>query len=242
MSMLKFTRLPFLMMITLLSVTTFVGCNDDDPEGPDGTEVTVPKKGSTYTYTEYEVDEQGNKDESTEQEVVAEVEATGISIAGRTGALKFSETYEDGESDTAYVVYESNGDMSVLLGIEDLEDVDPIWITIPFGSKTAKNYTLNDTIDDGSGGTVAVSMAINTKYVRAEKATIQGKELDIWVGEITMNGTFPSPFGGTITVNSTGTVFFAPEIGYVYKNDDTTSFGLGSSRMIRLLVSYSLAS
>ena len=42
MSMLKFSRLPFLMMIALLSVGSFIGCNDD-PESPDGTDVVVPK-------------------------------------------------------------------------------------------------------------------------------------------------------------------------------------------------------
>lgn len=241
MNMLKFSRLPFLMMIALVSIGTFVGCSDD-PEAPDGTEVNVPKQGSTYTYTEYELDDEGNKIDTTEVEVVATVEQTGLSIGGKTGVLEFSDTYEDGTIDTSYVAYESNGDMSVLLSFEDVEGVEPIWGTIPFGSKTAKSYAINDTVDDPVIGMIVVDMAIDTKYLREETASVQGETMDVWVGEVKITGTATAAVGGTININSTGEIHFMPEIGYVYKTDDTSSgFGF-SSRTIRMLVSYVLAS
>ena len=241
MNLLKFSRLPFLMMIALVSIGTFVGCSDD-PEAPDGTDVSVPKEGSTYTYTEYDLDDQGNKIDTTEVEVVATVEQTGLSVAGKTDVLEFSDEYEDGTIDTGYVAYESNGDMSMLLSFDDVEDIDPIWVTIPFGSKTAKSYAINETIPDGLGGMDSINLTINTKYLREETATIQGETMDVWVGEMEVTGSLPGIFGGTIEVNVTSEVYFVPEIGYVYKTDATESgFGTGS-RTIRMLVSYSLAS
>ncbi len=233
--------LPLFLMVALASSSVFVGCSDSDPEGPDGTEVMVPKMGSTYSYTEYEADANGNKDASTEQGVVAKVEATGVSIGGKTGALKFSELYDDGTTDTSYVVYESNGDMTVLLGVGEEVGIDPVWVKIPFGSRSAQTFTLKDSVDFGSG-MVPVMMTITTTYLREEKVTIQGTEMDAWVGEVKVTGTLPSPFGGTIAINSTGTLHFVPQIGYIYKSDDVSVSPLSTDRTIRLLLSYSLAS
>lgn len=242
MQFVKKLSLPLFLVVALASSSVFTGCSDDDPDttGNNDTEITSPRTGSTYNYTEYGVDASGQKDPATELAVTATVSASGLSIAGKTDVLKFKEVSTEGE-DSTYIKYESNNDMSILLGVPEYEEIDPIWVKIPFGSKTKQNYTLTDSIDDGSGNMMEISLAIETSYLREETVTVQSESLKVWVGQVKLTGSFPGPFGGMISFNSTGEISFAPKIGYIYKTDDKTAFGtLSTDHSVRLLLSYSL--
>ncbi len=232
-----------LMVATLFSVTLYTGCSDD-PSDPGTVTIVVPAKGSIFTYTEYDLDDQGAKDPSTEFGVVATVEETDVSINGKTGVVKAVEVPDDGsENDTVYLKYESNNDVSFFTGLDDInEEVDALWLTMPFGSKTKKTETINETIDDGMGGTATINLTITTEWVRSEKATIQGTEMDVWVADLIISGTIPVPLVGAIPVNATSTFHFVPQLGYVYRQDgEATIPGFGTTKTVRLLVSYTLA-
>jgi hypothetical protein len=234
MNTMKFLQHPFLMMIALVAVSTFVGCNDN-PESPDGTEVTVPDEGSTYTYSEYKVDAAGTKDDTTEQSVVATVVDSDLTIGGKSNVVMISETFQNGKMDTAYVIYESNGDVSLFLRPGDEVGLDRIWVTIPFASHSAKSFTLNDTIVV-SGIMTPASFTIGTKWIVDETVTINGAVMDAWVGQIDVSGTV----GSTAPTNSTLEIYFVPEIGYFFRQNKIVSFSLNTTRTVRLLASYSL--
>ena len=242
MTRLKQFSLPLFLMMALVASPIFTGCSDDDPDttGTTDVEITSPRTGSAYNYNEYSVDASGNKVPGSEIAVTTTVSANGVSIGGKSDVVKFKSVSIEDE-DSTYIKYESNDDVSLYLGVDDYPEIDQEWVVLPFSSKTTQNYTLSDSIDNGSGTMVPVTVAVETSYLREEKVTLQNEELTVWVAQVKVTGTLPSPVGGTVTIDATSEIYFAPTIGYWYKEDNRLAFGtLITGRTVLDLQSYTL--
>lgn len=247
----------FAVALVAIGSFSFVGCTDEDPGSSD---VVVAKAGSTYNYSGYSTSEFDGTVDSVPSTMVATVIANDVSIGGKTGVLQVREitqamyegvmSYDTSES---LIKFEENNDISVYLNLADMSDdeggmglpvdtTESVWLKIPYGSKTAITETLVDTTiyDEDLMTNLPVKMTVTTSYVGEETATVSGTSLKIWVGKAKMDITMSGISIGTVEQM----IYFAPEIGYVYKYNVVSTFdffGLGAnSTDQKVLTGYTL--
>jgi len=216
------------------------GCSKDEP-GPTGNQNpaghTAPNPGSIYTFDGYNVDSAGTKLQGTDKHVIWTVAQNGLTYKGKTGVVKMI-----GDSKIGYFYHSPNGD---LIGTLDASNsvISGIWITYPFGSRTAFNYPAIDTVVPAQGGTARIQIFGTVTYIGEEdivvgSETIKAQKILDRMTQITDQTGIP-----TTTLQLENTLWYSPKVGYFVKqytvmNTLFGTFGI-RSRTVGNLTSYS---
>ena len=216
------------------------GCGSSST-GPDtGTPSTAPKTGSTYTMESYNIDSSGNKLGTA---VTGDILVTGTTdYAGKQNVTMFG-----AGNVLEYLVYESNGDVSVFVPSKTQNGVTyrSGWATYPFGGKGEHTLTLFDSTYITQGITGILKSTWSSKYLGSEEITVGTEKLmtlKVQTESIAIN-QFGNAGGAGRT---TSTEWYAPSIGYWVRQEgrqylDVT--GAGSQFVFgfrKNLISYSL--
>ncbi|MEO5930708.1 MAG: hypothetical protein ABIR47_12300 [Candidatus Kapaibacterium sp.] len=240
-----------LTVASAITLSALVGGCTDTPASPSGnsTTITPAKQGSTFTSYEYSKDSLGQVEQGSQDTVVSTIAKTGLTIGGKSDVNMMIGVKKSGETDTTYFRYESNGDLSLYFDASDSSsDTPPIqaaWIALPFASKTPMNVTLVDTATSdstlGAGRFTVTSSAVQTgtENITVGSETLSAEKVQ-WKFDIS------SKFGlFGLAQSVTSTMWFAPKIGFIVKQEQITSAGIPgflsvSGSSYQNLVSYSL--
>ncbi len=229
-----------LFLIAVAGLFAFAGCSDNNPanEGNPNIFVSIPKPDSEFVYTEYDT-EDGEKIDITEQKVTSMVIENGLTYKGKNDVLRLREIYEKGDSADVYIRYESNNDMSLLFSGDDVPFGKELWLTLPFGSKSEQSLPLIDTLlENSNSGFDTLRLGVKTAYMGEETVQYNGSDLTVWLAKITISGTIP--LFGQADFEASSTMRFAPSLGFVYSNVETTDDGISVSGSVRTLQSHTL--
>ncbi len=233
----------FLGLAIVAGLLVFTGCSDDDPSNPGSESVTKAGVGSEFVYNEYETENDAKVD-GTDQTVTMTVMEKDLTYQGKSEVYRWSEVYDGGDESTLYIRYESNNDVSLYFDEEEIPFGDPLWLKLPFGSRTEQNLTLIDTVAENDlGGFDTIRLKVKTTYVGEETVQYKGSALKVWVAKITISGIIPFPFVGQIQFNAESVMKFAPSLGFVYSTVETSDGGGLSSDTegsVRILQSHTL--
>ena len=203
-------RLPFLSFLAVLvAAATLSSCTSKTTSvnGPPGTSTFgIPGAGSFFTVQNSTTDSNGIltvNDPSTDFVV-----KSGLSINGKTNVVL---VVSSPSSDTNYLHYESNGDVSTYAPNNGFSLTASGWLTYPFGSQTTTTFT-HDTVD-GNGFAVHDAFTIAGSGTGID--TIKGKTFVVQKATISSTETSKG-------VTSTGLLIildYAPSLGYVVKSE-----------------------
>jgi hypothetical protein len=197
--------------VILLAGVLIAGCKSSStsPNGSGGSTV-IPNAGSYFIIANLQFDSTGAIISS--DTTVETFFATGLTIYGKTNVAELIDSSNGQVTDTAYINYESDGDVSAfgnnIAGSSD-------WWLYPFASQ--QSQTING---DTSYSGVAEKYTFTFSGGGSGNASILGK--DFSTEKVNLNGKIIASFlGVTDTVSgSFGTISFAPSLGEVV--DETT--------------------
>jgi hypothetical protein len=228
-----------------------VGCSDDTT-GPDNSSdpIVAPKQGSTYNYATYDTDATGQKETGTDATYTVTVAATGMTYQGKSNVMMFVQS--GSQTDTSYVAYESNGDVSLFLGTQlsdvELGDVNVasnLWLKVPFVSTTTTTLKVVDTTIAGSTGNERIKLTFSATGTGSEEITVGTEKLNARKADLKMD--MEMTFSGLpLTSTSTSKMWFIPKIGSMGKTVTTTTASIGgipggqTSGSVETLTSYTL--
>lgn len=203
----------------------FSGCPDDEPTDPgNGNKDTLytlvkPGVGSEYVYDYHETTLDGTMIAGSEKRVVSTLLEKGLTTNGRSDVYRFADSSEGEEPSVTFIRYEQNNDLSILLDPDEGSGtdfgLDPVWVTIPFGSKTADSLRLIDTTVNVQGFNIRFTIDAVITYLGQDTVTLSGERLGIWKGIMETAVNAYTPIGtqqGSIDVEFD----FAPRIGYAF--------------------------
>ncbi len=161
-----------------------------------------------------------------------------VAINGNFGGLDNVTAFQQG-SDTSFVHYESNGDIS--LATPDPVKVDGGWIWVRFpmsGSTRPDTASRLDTMIEKT----PVRVVLVSKYDGHEKMAVAGKIYDVYRAKVSFNTAYRLP-NGVVVGGVETTVWFAPEIGFMVRKEEqgigADAFGTEQGSVMKL-VSYVL--
>ncbi len=197
----------------LVAIIAFAGCKSSSTSPGSSETVVVPNPGSYFVTVDVSIDSTGAI-VSTDTSVETFFQ-TGLSIFGKTNVIELIDSADGSVTDTGYIHYESDGDVSsyAASNVGGLS-LSNGWITFPFASQQPTTFGI-DTSFQGQ------SLQFTEKYTGAGQGsiTIEGKQFS----EQNINSSGSSILsynlaGKIISDTSTfgnGTVSFAPSLGEV---------------------------
>jgi hypothetical protein len=204
----------YFLLFGVLFTAAFLGsCSSSTTPGSNSS-ITVPGVGSTFIMDNQTLDSNNvvlSSDTSTET-----FAKTGQSMFGKSNVVELVDSHNGGGSDTTYVNYESNSDISIYISNFPGNGMNAWW-TIPFASQsTAKLF---DSTASGIHVTVTVAgagqgtLTINGQSVSTEKATLTMAESDTVAGVV-------------VSMSSVTTAQFAPSLGEIVETDNPATRNL----------------
>ncbi|MDB5033770.1 MAG: hypothetical protein JWQ98_1011 [Chlorobi bacterium] len=240
-----------LTIASAITLSAFVGGCTDTPTstGGNSTTITPAKQGSTFTSYTYSKDSLGQMQQGSQDTTVSTIAKTGLTIGGKSDVNMAIGVKKSGGTDTTYFRYESNGDVSLYFNATDSSGGAPpmqtAWITLPFASKTSMNLTIVDTaMSDSTFGAGRFKVTSSAVQTGTENITVGSETLSAekvqWKFET--SATF-GLFG--IGQSVVSTIWFAPKIGFIARQEQITSEGIPgflsvSGSSYQNLVAYSL--
>lgn len=177
----------FSLLVVLCIGVTFVGCSETPSDPPDTTpKKTIPKSGSTYSYTRTEKEPDGTNTANTDSTHIVTSQSDVAAFAGKDSVVTFIDKNTmraSDNGDTMTIAYETNGDISIYRG-NGIPGVPipipieiPTWWTLPLKSKTAVTIIDLDTNIAINLGILTVNVTKVTgiaSYIGAEPFLING--------------------------------------------------------------------
>jgi hypothetical protein len=247
----KFRYFPHIFSGTMVSQMRTIGvivlvillgacAKDSTPVGPDTVTYSPPKAGSTFRYDTYSTDTTASLPiEGSHDTTLHTVLQSGMSFAGKTNVTMIS-TVNKYYTDTTYISYESNGDISVLnpFNLEQNE-----WVIMPVGSKTSTSIVLFDTTNIVSGVSNRNKISAEISNAGTENLTVNGKTISIIkLKSATIFATTKA--GVTSSVPGEKFTYFAPSLGYIVKTNQPVQVspfgGKKQEGSVEMLLDYTL--
>ena len=137
----------FVFGLSLVAGLTFSSCLSSSTGPNSGSETlqTPPGVGSIFVYHQWYIDTSGMIAGSERYDTMTII-ATGISFAGKHNVTQIVLA-----TDTGYLNYESNGDISMYRGSDGYPGGRSGWLTVPLSSKSTQSFTYIDSVDFGNG-------------------------------------------------------------------------------------------
>jgi hypothetical protein len=189
--------------ILFLGFVALAGCKSSTSPSSPSSNITMPNAGSYFVTASVETNSTGaivSSDTTTDSFI-----QTGLNYDGKTNVDMIYETQAGVVTDTAYLHYESNGDLSVYsTGGASLFSG---WITYPFASQGTNNIN-GDTVIMGENTQINLSLSGGGNGT----STIMGQS--VAVEKVNLSGTITIPQVDTVQIGNS-TTSFAPSLGYV---------------------------
>lgn len=200
----------FLFAAFALASMTVVGCGDDPVNPGDNTTSVVPKSGSIYNYTSYKT-VNGARVNGSDSTYRSSVVANARTFEGKSNVV----TFFDG-SDSTYLAYESNGDVSLYATNDEGEGM---WMKYPFASKTTFSLPEEVSYIEIGGGIDTVTTKITAKHVGTQEVTVGSEKLATQKVEFELNiaHNWEGESGGS---SFKTTFYYAPKIGMFARADE----------------------
>jgi hypothetical protein len=195
----------------LAGIIAFAGCKSDSTStNASGGGTVIPNPGSYFIIANLQFDSTGTVVES--DTTVETFFKTGLTFNGKTDVAELIDSSDGFVTDTEYINYESDGDISAF---GNNFAVTSDWWLYPFASQQSQMIN-GDTSSNG----VAETYTFTFSGGGTGNASIMGKNFS--TEKVNLNGKIIASFGGvTDTVSGNfGTISFAPSLGEVV--DETT--------------------
>jgi hypothetical protein len=207
--MIKSSLLLLATMILVLS-----GCDSESGNGP-GTSLTTqaPNAGSSYTYHYVSYDSTGTVDfEDTRIDSVAE---TNISFNGKNRVMRIAHVDEFGfGSGQSYFNFEPNGDISEFIDFGPFTPIQPLWVSYPIQSRTAKTYTILDTTIMRNGVSTKATSIVTISHSGISSMQVGDSTLTLVRIKLHASNSIVSQVENT-AYSAAAYYYFAPSIGYI---------------------------
>ncbi|MEO5930274.1 MAG: hypothetical protein ABIR47_10115 [Candidatus Kapaibacterium sp.] len=213
------TRQLTAMFIAAATAITMAGCGTTDPQAP---LITTPKVGSGYTFENYQKDSTGHIDQSTKTVSTSSVTSVNTAVLGKTDVVRYMEGV-----DTMDLHFQANGDVdmrqpALILPSPALPyiNIPSRWVVLPYGSKALTTIPGMDTTISIPmiPLPIAVKATGNVVYIGTEDLKVGTNTVATQKALMTINVSFNALIlNGTVV--STDTLWFAPKLGMIVKDD-----------------------
>jgi hypothetical protein len=211
----------FLGFLSLLGMCTLIAACDSQ-SGPSITlgTMTVPPVGTTYTYTEVDLDEQGQVVPGSEFTWTDSVAEIGGAHYGKNNVMVITDPgYPPGQW-SSYFNFESNGDISEYQNFGGAQIMPNQWVTYPVASQGKRTYLLADTsfLYQGQQAYYKATMEVANEGI----SSMAIYDSALALVKIKMTGTVVATLGGqTDNTSVVEYYYFAPAIGYIAKRESS---------------------
>jgi hypothetical protein len=174
-----------------------------------------PMIGSQYTFHQVVTDNNGTV--QTQDTVVYTVGISPVEIKGRSGAYVFA-TGDPLSSRT--IMYETNGNISLLVPLITQSAQDVQWMTIPLtGSGGSKNLLLSEAETTNSGITTNAKLIANLSLAATENITVNAKTYSAKKIKVTRTLTVTTA-GIPVSKNDDDFYWWIPDLGFYGKSEE----------------------
>lgn len=207
--------------LLLVLVSFLASCSKDNPVTPTGETYTKPNSGTTYTFADYNTDTTSGQPMNRDTTVMTVVQ-TGMNFQGKTNVTKIISVNHK-STDTLYINYESNNDLSIFELLRSGPYVlTPGWTTLPTGSKATTTIPLGDTSYTVSGITTTIKKSLDLSYTGESSLVIKGQSTKTVMVKVTFNYTVTTagvPNSAPLEINFS----LAPSLGFLAKMEAPVS-------------------
>ncbi|HET6400837.1 MAG TPA: hypothetical protein VFH95_05490 [Candidatus Kapabacteria bacterium] len=204
--------------LILLGAVVMAGCRTSTSPGTStGMPITPPNAGSYFVLVSTYTDSTGaylSSDTETET-----FEQTGFTIAGKTNVDKLVDSYSFQFSDSGYIHYESDGDVSALWPGDSALGIFGTWITYPFGTQTTVTATIDTTFFGNATHMVLTLSGAGTGSTTIKGQAFQTEKVTGHIFEISSYSVSGQTYSDTVN-SSLGTISFAPSLGDVIEENN----------------------
>ncbi|MBU3742148.1 MAG: hypothetical protein FGM24_07655 [Candidatus Kapabacteria bacterium] len=195
-------------IIALLAISLVVmSCSKNDPVAPAESVITVPGIGSSYTFSTYEIDENGAPVPGTEGQQVYSVAATGLVNMGKTGVWAVVSQ----AGDTLYFSADNKNDVWFRPSSGTDGPTLP-WMRLPVTTGTPGRDSVTGTTEI-NGNSVDMTTTAATKRIGQDTVMIGTSSVKTQNIQIDLSIKY-SAFGMEQTVTITTFMFYAPKLGF----------------------------
>jgi hypothetical protein len=208
------TRIAILPALLVL----LVSCGDD-PAGPEMVASIKAKPGNIYRYHTYDTDSSGVAITPARDTSISTVLRTNATYLGKPDVIVVEDSSASG-ADTLYLGYESNDNVSIVPGLDEL-GLAPRWLTLPVASAGPLTVTSRDTLGAGTDTVEITDAALTATALGSEYMTVKGETIFVQKIRVTME------FSRTVNVNGASEVdvdlnysyylYYAPALGFIAK-------------------------